>query len=145
MAESLVCLDTKHSKSVDARHAVPLTQMRDEEILDFAIQEAFTHGLLTASVVNAHTPLDRVTYPIYAGEGHPSYQHFFLDWLLKVRKTNSAITLSMSSSFSASFEHRLLQTYCSFCAPPVIKKYSFQMGFRFFDRLDFGLALPQQL
>jgi len=48
-----------------------------------AIQEAFTHGLLTASVVNAHTPLDRVTYPIYAGEGHPSYQHFFLDWLLK--------------------------------------------------------------
>ncbi|KAF5837985.1 hypothetical protein DUNSADRAFT_3578 [Dunaliella salina] len=48
-----------------------------------AIQEAYNHGLLTASVVNAHTPLDRVTYPIYAGEGHPSYQHFFLDWLLK--------------------------------------------------------------
>jgi hypothetical protein len=50
-----------------------------------AIQEAFTHGLLTASVVNGHTPLDRVTYPIYAGEGHPAFQHFFLDWLLKVR------------------------------------------------------------
>lgn len=40
--------------------------------------------MLTASVVNAHTPMDRVTYPIYAGEGHPAFQHFLLDWLLKV-------------------------------------------------------------
>jgi len=56
-----------------------------DALLEQAIQEAFTHGILTASVVNAHTPLERITYPIYAGEGHPAFQHFFLDWLLKVR------------------------------------------------------------
>ena len=49
-----------------------------------AVAEASRHNVLTASLVNAHSDLSAVSYPIYASESHLAYQHFFLDWLLKV-------------------------------------------------------------
>ncbi len=48
------------------------------------IEEAYQAGIVTVSVVNAHTPLDRITYPILAAEANPNFSHFFLNWLLKV-------------------------------------------------------------
>lgn len=48
------------------------------------LDEAGAAGVLTASLLNAHTRTDGITYPIYASEAHPAYAHFFLDWVLKV-------------------------------------------------------------
>ncbi len=48
------------------------------------VHDAHEAGILTSSVVNAHSELDRITYPILAAEAHPAYTHFLLDWLLKV-------------------------------------------------------------
>ncbi len=40
--------------------------------------------MLTASVVNAHSPLEHITHPILGGEAHPALTHFLLDWVLRV-------------------------------------------------------------
>lgn len=49
-----------------------------------ALREAWLRKMMTMSLVSHNAELGYVTYPIYAREFHPSYQHFFLDWLLKV-------------------------------------------------------------
>lgn len=49
-----------------------------------AVQEAAARNVMTASVLNAHTELTGITYPIFASEFYPRFQHFFLEWLLKV-------------------------------------------------------------
>ena len=56
---------------------------------DQALQEAHERGIMTASLYSAQSShkdevMSQVTYPIYAGENTPAYQHFFLTWLLKV-------------------------------------------------------------
>ncbi len=50
------------------------------------IEEAHEAGIMTASVVNAHSSLEHITYPLYAAEAHPAYTHFFLSWLLRSAK-----------------------------------------------------------
>eukprot|EP00798_Chlamydomonas_sp_ICE-L_P011284 gene11284-18916_t len=70
-------LQGKHSK---LRLIIALDLTHDYE----AIQEAFERHVMTVSVVNAHSDLSRITYPVYAGEFHVKFQHFFLDWIVKV-------------------------------------------------------------
>lgn len=48
------------------------------------IAEAYQRNIPTASVVNGHSKLDHITYPVYAAEGHTGYQRFVLEWILKV-------------------------------------------------------------
>ena len=39
---------------------------------------------MSVSLVNPHSDqLSRISYPVYAGEAHPAFNHFFLDWLVK--------------------------------------------------------------
>uniref|UniRef100_A0A7R9VU55 Uncharacterized protein n=1 Tax=Chlamydomonas euryale TaxID=1486919 RepID=A0A7R9VU55_9CHLO len=73
------------SRTVQGDHAklrliVALDLTHDHTV----VEEAHARGLLTASVVNLHSDLSAITYPIYAGEYQLRYQHFFLDWLIKV-------------------------------------------------------------
>ncbi|KAG1677814.1 hypothetical protein FOA52_008578 [Chlamydomonas sp. UWO 241] len=49
-----------------------------------AVIEAHARGVMTASLVNAHSDLSLITYPVFAGEYQLRYQHFLLDWILKV-------------------------------------------------------------
>lgn len=49
-----------------------------------AVLEAHARGVMTASLVNAHSDLSHITYPVYAGENQLRYQHFLLDWIIKV-------------------------------------------------------------
>ncbi len=49
-----------------------------------AVREAYERNVPTVSLLNAHSDTSLVTYPVYASEAHAGYQHFFLDWLLRV-------------------------------------------------------------
>lgn len=49
-----------------------------------AVREAAGRNIMTASLLNAHSDLSDIHYPIYASEFHPRFQHFFLEWLLRV-------------------------------------------------------------
>ena len=67
------------------RLLITLDPSHDEQ----ALIEAHARGVMTASLFSAQCSHDdevmpQVTYPIYAGENIPSYQHFFLSWILKV-------------------------------------------------------------
>lgn len=48
------------------------------------LEEASQCGVLTASVVDTHSDLGLITYPIYANGAHPAFVHFLLDWIVKV-------------------------------------------------------------
>ncbi|KAL6748116.1 hypothetical protein V8C86DRAFT_2886772 [Haematococcus lacustris] len=60
----LICLDLSHGAE--------------------AVQEAYERGVLTCSVLNAHSPLDRITYPLWGAESSPDFNHFLCDWILRV-------------------------------------------------------------
>eukprot|EP00195_Chlamydomonas_chlamydogama_P013118 CAMPEP_0202904166 /NCGR_PEP_ID=MMETSP1392-20130828/28186_1 /ASSEMBLY_ACC=CAM_ASM_000868 /TAXON_ID=225041 /ORGANISM="Chlamydomonas chlamydogama, Strain SAG 11-48b" /LENGTH=271 /DNA_ID=CAMNT_0049591675 /DNA_START=443 /DNA_END=1258 /DNA_ORIENTATION=+ len=62
------------------RLIIALDLTHDQE----AVQEAYERNVMTISLVNAHSDLSRITYPVYAGEFHLGFQHFFLDWIVKV-------------------------------------------------------------
>lgn len=49
-------------------------------------------GVLTCGVVDAHSPLKNITYPIYGNGTNPGFVHFLLDWLLKVANMPPAPT-----------------------------------------------------
>lgn len=53
-----------------------------------AVHEAYDHNVFTISLLNTHSSaqdvLSRITYPVYAGENALRFQHFFLEWILKV-------------------------------------------------------------
>nr|8A22_Bb Chain Bb, uS2m [Polytomella magna]8APN_Bb Chain Bb, uS2m [Polytomella magna]8APO_Bb Chain Bb, uS2m [Polytomella magna] len=48
------------------------------------LREAYFKSLLTISLVNSHSDLSSVTYPVYASDTHIGFQHFFLEWILRV-------------------------------------------------------------
>ncbi|GAX78031.1 hypothetical protein CEUSTIGMA_g5473.t1 [Chlamydomonas eustigma] len=66
-----------------------LSKLRLIVVLDLthdleAVEEAHDRNVMSVSLVNAHSDLSRITYPVYAGENHLRFQHFFLDWIIKV-------------------------------------------------------------
>eukprot|EP00201_Polytomella_parva_P002740 CAMPEP_0175081898 /NCGR_PEP_ID=MMETSP0052_2-20121109/26431_1 /TAXON_ID=51329 ORGANISM="Polytomella parva, Strain SAG 63-3" /NCGR_SAMPLE_ID=MMETSP0052_2 /ASSEMBLY_ACC=CAM_ASM_000194 /LENGTH=296 /DNA_ID=CAMNT_0016352985 /DNA_START=159 /DNA_END=1049 /DNA_ORIENTATION=- len=48
------------------------------------LEEAYFKSLLTISLVNSHSDLSTVNYPVYASDTHVGFQHFFLQWILRV-------------------------------------------------------------
>ncbi|GLC34102.1 hypothetical protein PLESTB_000837600 [Pleodorina starrii] len=49
-----------------------------------AVREAAERKIPTVSLLNGHSDTAAVTYPVYASESHAGFQHFFLEWLLRV-------------------------------------------------------------
>lgn len=50
----------------------------------WALREAEQRNIPSISLVAHHKDLSSVTWPVYARDNHPNFQHFFLDWVLKV-------------------------------------------------------------
>jgi len=67
------------------RHAgIQLLVSLDATYNGAAVKEAAQCGIPTAGLVNHHRDLSYLTFPIFARDYHPRFQHFFLDWLLRV-------------------------------------------------------------
>eukprot|EP00879_Flechtneria_rotunda_P021562 GHRR01022725.1.p2 GENE.GHRR01022725.1~~GHRR01022725.1.p2 ORF type:complete len:107 (-),score=31.47 GHRR01022725.1:1622-1942(-) len=49
-----------------------------------AIKEAYNRNVPTIAVGNTLRDMSQVTYPVLARDFHPSFAHFFLDWIIKV-------------------------------------------------------------
>ncbi|EFJ53016.1 hypothetical protein VOLCADRAFT_102635 [Volvox carteri f. nagariensis] len=49
-----------------------------------AVREATERKIPTVSLLNGHSDTSHVTFPVYASESHAGFQHFFLEWLLRV-------------------------------------------------------------
>ncbi|GIL78916.1 hypothetical protein Vretifemale_8314 [Volvox reticuliferus] len=49
-----------------------------------AVREAVERKIPTVSLLNGHSETSHVTFPVYASESHAGFQHFFLEWLLRV-------------------------------------------------------------
>ncbi|GIL45167.1 hypothetical protein Vafri_2494 [Volvox africanus] len=49
-----------------------------------AVREATERKIPTVSLLNGHSDTSQVTFPVYASESHAGFQHFFLEWLLRV-------------------------------------------------------------
>ncbi|GLI66020.1 hypothetical protein VaNZ11_009724 [Volvox africanus] len=49
-----------------------------------AVREATERKIPTVSLLNGHSDISHVTFPVYASESHAGFQHFFLEWLLRV-------------------------------------------------------------
>jgi len=56
----------------------------DVATTQLVLEEAVQCNVLTAAVVDTHSNLEHITYPIYANGAHPAFVHFLLDWIVKV-------------------------------------------------------------
>ncbi|GFR51526.1 hypothetical protein Agub_g13942 [Astrephomene gubernaculifera] len=68
-----------------------------------AVREAYERNIPTVSLLNGHSDASCVTFPVYASESHAGYQHFFLEWLLRV------VNMPRSPAAAAAREERQQQ------------------------------------
>ncbi|KXZ51795.1 hypothetical protein GPECTOR_11g238 [Gonium pectorale] len=48
------------------------------------VREAYERNIPSVGLLNGHSDASRVSYPVYGSEAHAGFQHFFLDWLLRL-------------------------------------------------------------